>query len=525
MHLITNNINGALPYLAKEVMQNGWTVDARGGQVTREVVFGHIALTEPWAREILIPERKASLPAQIAETMWVLAGRDDVDWLERYLPRARDFSDDGKTWRGAYGPRLRHWPTSDTMDHSGLITDQLSWISNLMLRDPLTRRAVATIYDPGIDSQDGKDIPCNNWLHFIQRGDKLHLHVTIRSNDLIWGWSGINAFEWSVLLEIMAHLVGVPMGELHFSITSLHIYEHHFERAEQLAAVTDLIPVQEDSPRFNLGGNFHDWGQVDHLIKSWFFVEDMIRNGHDVDQAIGQFPEPMFQSWLYVLAWHWRHDERYLEPIEGTPLAAAARLTPGHAKPSLVPEFVDFVNQLHIGKHKAYGDSWKRRGEQIGIMANIARKIDRLGVTGGGDTATDTAIDLLVYLCKYRVWMAEQMKYNTTHTEAFGIPLLAYQQPLPLEGLASDRTEVVYSLLKALADVQGSHGDVKDTETWLIQWFDKLEHEFSDSGSISRRVHLVEDMMVVAWDLAFTRWKQDRDVAERRSRAMWNPDS
>src|SRR5690625_1398949 len=45
-----------------------------------------VTLTEPRSRYMLLAARKASLPAQIAETMWVLSGRDDVDWLSTYLP-------------------------------------------------------------------------------------------------------------------------------------------------------------------------------------------------------------------------------------------------------------------------------------------------------------------------------------------------------------------------------------------------------------------------------------------------------
>jgi NTP pyrophosphatase (non-canonical NTP hydrolase) len=72
------------------------------------------------------------------------------------------------------------------------------------------------------------------------------------------------------------------------------------------------------------------------------------------------------------------------------------------------------VATLHRSKDAAYGDSWKRRGEQISIMANIARKIDRLnilGTTGAAATtdenAIDTATDLLVYALKYLTYLAD----------------------------------------------------------------------------------------------------------------------
>ena len=143
-------------------------------------------LTEPQEAILTTPGRNVSLPAQIAETMWVLAGRNDVDWLSRYLPRAAEFADDGKHWRGGYGPRLRVW---EAMDSRGeYYVDQLAHIVRLLTEDSETRRAVFNIYNPAIDTEPGKDIPCNNWVHFLPRAGFLHAHVAIRSNDLFWGW-------------------------------------------------------------------------------------------------------------------------------------------------------------------------------------------------------------------------------------------------------------------------------------------------------------------------------------------------
>ncbi|MET8152063.1 nucleoside triphosphate pyrophosphohydrolase family protein [Actinoplanes sp. NPDC049668] len=72
------------------------------------------------------------------------------------------------------------------------------------------------------------------------------------------------------------------------------------------------------------------------------------------------------------------------------------------------------VINLHRAKDAAYGDSWKRRGEQISILANIARKVDRLtlvadsGVTTADESAVDTAADLFVYALKYLTYLADQ---------------------------------------------------------------------------------------------------------------------
>jgi NTP pyrophosphatase (non-canonical NTP hydrolase) len=88
--------------------------------------------------------------------------------------------------------------------------------------------------------------------------------------------------------------------------------------------------------------------------------------------------------------------------------------TPTPQQETITDPFRAAVVTLHRSKDAAYGDSWKRRGEQISIMANIARKIDRLNIlatVGEASTtdenAIDTATDLLVYALKYLTYLAD----------------------------------------------------------------------------------------------------------------------
>ncbi len=436
------NVNHALPQLATTVLAEGDEVGSRLGERTLELTHVGIKLEKPWQREIVIPGRKASVAAQIAETMWVLSGRNDIGWLSHYLPRASDFSDDGSTWRSGYGPRLRDYGWEREIDAKGV--DQLARVVELLQRSPGTRQGVISIWDPTVDGTPGKDTACNNWLSFISRKGKLDLHVAIRSNDLIWGWSGINQFEWSALQEIVAGLTGLMVGELHFTITSLHVYDRHWEKA-RLIGLGGSELGQGDSPRFDY---VKTMPELDNMIKEWFGQEALIRTGQPID--VGRFPEPMMRSWLRVLQWYWSGDERFLESLNGTRLRHAALIGSKPAgKPQEVrelphlkslmgalgiagtpvlpvaaqlvehelipltdqtfkPDFLTYINELHAEKHAAYGDSWKRRGE-FGILANIARKVDRLimGLDTSDETQLDTAIDLLVYLAKYRGWLVD----------------------------------------------------------------------------------------------------------------------
>lgn len=411
--------SGALPVLLRNLLEQGDEVGSRNGRV-KEFLNPQIVLSDPQRREVLCFERKANIFAQIAETMWVLAGRNDVEWLSAYLPRAKDYSDDGKTWRGGYGPRIRDL-------HFGF--DQLAHVVDILKEDPLSRRAVIAIYEPQTDAAPGKDIPCNDFLQFQSRLGALHLTVTVRSNDAMWGWSGINAFEWSTLQEIVAHLLGLTVGTLTFNVGNLHVYGKHWDKAQRIADAPKEHRTYPITP-FQMPDHMDrtlEW--VDILIDRWFAWEGMCRTGDVSPAMLDEFEEPLFQSWGAAIAYYWTQEDQWLEMIgEDTALAAAIARTPASLlpTPSEAPQtsndggvglghtgrlhdrlrgFYRFVGDLHAEKHASYGDSWKKRGELMSILPNMARKVDRLGVGDKYDSSADTMIDLLVYTIKYECWL------------------------------------------------------------------------------------------------------------------------
>lgn len=509
------NANAALPALLHRVMTSGKLVESRNGK-TRELTMQQITLQDPVSqKEITASGRRVSLPAQVAETMWILSGRNDIDWIGHYLPRAAEFSDDNKVWRGGYGPRLRHWDTSLTPSvHDQSHVDQLAHIVSLLREDPSTRRAVFNIYDPAIDSADGKDIPCNNWVHFLPRDGVLHAHVAIRSNDLFWGWSGINAFEWTSLLQVVAGMTRLKPGSVTFSISSLHLYERHWGKASDIVseAAGSSGPVYRPAPGFVFVGDSIE--DLDSLLERWFQLEGQIRKGGlsaELLHQVATFPEPMFRSWLHVLlAWH--HDDMGLmKSYQGTALYDATALSPKRKKPEPAPQtklvsenqekFTEFVNQLHKEKNAAYGNSWMKRGEMLGIMANCARKVDRLGVSGAGDTAADTAIDLLVYFIKYDLWL-EQQKHNDWQLT---------------EG--QSHIDAVQNYLETLANEKHTTLGNKELIHIIKEKFDNLEHLVTDK--VFDRDHFVKELVALTYPLAIRLWaKEQREAANAEGAAI-----
>lgn len=391
------NANEALVTLLDSLLANGHDVPSRAGN-TKELRFLSFEVS-PLDRYITAPNRNVSIPAQIAETMWVLAGRNDVKWLSAYLPQAPKFADDGKHWRAGYGPRIRSFDGFD----------QLKNVVDLLKKDPNTRRAVISIWDPREDFADSKDIPCNNWLHFLARDGVLDLNIATRSNDIMWGWSGINFFEWSVLLEIVASCSGLKVGNLHFNVSSMHLYERHFEKAKRIVDSYDFSS-NSDAVQQLWGGS--SLAALKRDVKTFFYVEAQIRKG-DLRGIFQYVNDPLLWTWMWAIAYYWGHTEEAERHLAGSSIFPALRLSPKR-KTDNRDQLVKIMTDLHTEKSAAYGDSWKKRGEIFSILPNIARKVDRIlaNTETSDETRLDTAMDLVIYLAKYQDWL----QYNDSAT-------------------------------------------------------------------------------------------------------------
>lgn len=503
------SISEALPEILVELVQGGNEEVTRNGSAV-EILNAQIVLTEPSRREVLCPGRGANVFAQIAETMWVLSGRNDIEWLSAYLPRAKDYSDDGDTWRGAYGPRLRRfggWPHQNNEGQMGF--DQWQYVIDTLRSDPSSRRAVISIYDPNTDVPAGKDVPCNDFLQFQVRDYQLHMTVTVRSNDLMWGWSGINAFEWSTMQEITAQLLGVSVGTLTFNIGNLHLYETHWKKAERVD-LPDPSDAALKTTAFDAPGIISNLWQVDYLFERWFNWEALCRKGEATPALLEDCEEPLVKAWSAAIAYYWQREDVWLTYLEGTALRRAVGLVPaslfpepvrkpsealtstgpvaGHPTQLQDPEkaFLEFVTKLHATKHASYGNSWKKRGEQMSILANIARKVDRLGVGDEYDSPADTVIDLWVYLTKYLSW---------------------------LNGNESGPERVDPLLRASLSEAQGKD-PMKNWKTKIPKGFDEYVFRLDDYSVGEKRL-VIWGMMVLTAPIARDLWYSENEYSPK----------
>lgn len=199
-------------------MEHGSTREVRPrGILTREFREPVCTTYEcPEECVLLDPVRDCNPFFHLYEALWMLSGRDDVARVKFYSPQVAQYSDDQKTFHGAYGYRWRNF----------FEMDQIAELVNLLKKDPDTRRGVLQMWDAtDLEAADaGLDVPCNTNAYLKIREGKLNLTVCNRSNDAVWGCYGANAVQFSFLLQFMAARVGVAVGEYAQMSDSLHVY-------------------------------------------------------------------------------------------------------------------------------------------------------------------------------------------------------------------------------------------------------------------------------------------------------------
>ena len=171
----------------------------------------------PMQRVLWDAHRDANPFFHLFESLWMLAGRNDVSYLHDFNKKIKDFSDDSKTFHGAYGHRWR--------EHFGF--DQLEVVIAMLRKDPTTRRCVLTMWDPRVDlGASGVDLPCNLMVKFESRNRPgvLDMIVFNRSNDMIWGAYGANSVHMSFLHEFVAVCAGLSVGTYRQISSNFHVY-------------------------------------------------------------------------------------------------------------------------------------------------------------------------------------------------------------------------------------------------------------------------------------------------------------
>jgi thymidylate synthase len=187
------------------------------GMEVREVVQGSYIV--PMPAFIDLKDRKVNVNFMFAEAAWIISGSNRLEDITPYMKNYANFSDDGVFLRGAYGPK---------------VVDQLPYVVDTIAGDIDTRQAVITIWRerPG----PSKDIPCTVAMQFLVRDGKLNMVTTMRSQDIVLGFT-YDVFTFSMVakavqLLLRARGIEVMLGNLYLTAGSMHLYKNYYEKAE-----------------------------------------------------------------------------------------------------------------------------------------------------------------------------------------------------------------------------------------------------------------------------------------------------
>lgn len=255
-HISLDSLNEIHTCLMDTLLNDPDYESAPRGKPIKELIGASFTLLNPRNRIIDSPARAVNYGFAVGELCWYLRGDTDLATMQYYNRRMSQFSDDGVTINSAYGARMLN-------EHRlvDIRPSQWSLCVEELRRDPDSRRAVMHINMPSdlrkAVQLGSKDVPCTLSVQLLIRERKLHMHVTMRSNDIVWGLP-YDVFSFTFLQEafmLMLREAGVPVddiGQYHHTVGSLHLYDTHYEMAglvskEASPRPAPMTPVTLDS--------------------------------------------------------------------------------------------------------------------------------------------------------------------------------------------------------------------------------------------------------------------------------------
>ena len=273
---------------------------SRNGPVITSANPVLVTIYKPAERVLTDPVRDANPFFHVMEFVWMMAGSNDVRWIEQFNKRFREYADPGTDIiHGAYGHR---WRTHFDVDQIRAVADRLK-------EDCNTRQAVMAMWDPRVDLAQHNDIPCNTQIMFRYDVQRTELDMTVinRSNDLIWGMLGANAVHMTYLHELVSHMAGLRMGRYKAFTNNLHIYPEmpKFKEIWRTWVSVDKYDTQAFGP-YPL---MQPRETYEDLVAD---CQNLIRGSYDPirTQWMLNVAEPMFSSW------HSRHNTNRIHAID-----------------------------------------------------------------------------------------------------------------------------------------------------------------------------------------------------------------
>ncbi|MDR3327018.1 MAG: thymidylate synthase [Prevotellaceae bacterium] len=228
--------------LLDRVLSEGTRKEDRTGTGTISI-FGHQMRFNLQDGFPCLTTKKLHLKSIIYELLWFLKGDTNVKYLQDNGVRIwNEWADDNGDLGHIYGYQWRHWN-----DCKGGFIDQISEAVEAIKENPDSRRIIVSAWNVA-DLPNMKLPPCHVFFQFYVVDSKLSLQLYQRSADIFLGVP-FNIASYALLLQMMAQVTGLQLGDFVHTLGDAHIYTNHLEQVQlQLTREPRPLPQMEINP-------------------------------------------------------------------------------------------------------------------------------------------------------------------------------------------------------------------------------------------------------------------------------------
>lgn len=256
--------------LMDRVLREGIDKSDRTGTGTRSV-FGHQMRFDLAEGFPMVTTKKLHLKSILHELIWFISGDTNIrylcqngvriwdDWpfatyaksadydgmdLRAFAARVADDAEFAAKWGDlgpVYGYQWRFWPGPNGP------VDQLRDVLEGIRRNPDGRRHIVSAWNPGYIDQMALP-PCHAFFQFYVADGKLSCQLYQRSADIFLGVP-FNIASYALLIHMMAHDLGLGVGDFVHTLGDAHIYSNHLEQVQlQLGREVRPLPTLRLNP-------------------------------------------------------------------------------------------------------------------------------------------------------------------------------------------------------------------------------------------------------------------------------------
>jgi thymidylate synthase len=283
MYQTFDSLNAVQVEVLRQLLTSGKEANPRGHK-TKELTFFNFELSNPRRRLLTLNGRHWDLAVALGEFCWHLAASNDAEFVTHYAKAWAELASTDCTIPGSsYGKTI--FASEDTKPSQWLMTKAL------LKSDQDSRRAVL-FFNNAQDrlTPSVLDVACASSLQFIIRNNQLDAILTMRSNDAILGLP-YDIFFFTMVQEMMAVELEIPLGRYFHAAGSMHIYHRHLRLAE--ATISGGAFQEPEMP------SMLDVSSIPKLLE----FEQLLRTSGPT-QSSTRFEDRYWGELASVLRWH-----------------------------------------------------------------------------------------------------------------------------------------------------------------------------------------------------------------------------